>query len=105
MAPEAFRVLPRLMADAADDPELLAALQQALVRPRRAAIATILERGIARGELRPDIDLDIVGDMIIGPMIARVLVSGGDPHVLDGIPMRVWDTLEAGIGVREPRLG
>ena len=97
MAPEAFRVLPRLMADAADDPELLAALQQALVRPRRAAIATILRRGIERGELRPDIDVELVSEMLIGPMIARVLTSGGDPGVLEGLPMRVWDVLAAGI--------
>jgi AcrR family transcriptional regulator len=98
MAPEAFRVLPRLLADAADDPELLEALHAALLRPRRAAIATILRRGIERGELRPDIDLDLVSDMLIGPLIARVLTSGGDPRAIDGLPMPVWDTLARGIG-------
>jgi AcrR family transcriptional regulator len=97
MAPEAFRVLPRLMADAGDDPELLEALKQALLRPRRAAIAEILRRGMARGELRADLDVDLVSDMVIGPLIARVLMSGGDPRVLDGLPMRVWETLAAGI--------
>jgi AcrR family transcriptional regulator len=97
MAPEAFRVLPRLLADAADDPELLEALQEALVRPRRAAIAAIVRRGIERGELRADLDVDLVSEMLIGPMIARVLTSGGDPTVLDGMPMRVWETLAAGI--------
>jgi AcrR family transcriptional regulator len=100
MTPEAFRVLPRLMADAADDPELLEALHQALVRPRRAMIAAIVRRGIERGELRADLDVDLVGDMLIGPLIARVLMSGGDPRGLDGLPMRVWETLEAGIGAR-----
>jgi AcrR family transcriptional regulator len=97
MAPEAFRVLPRLMADAADDPELLEALHAALVRPRRATIATILRRGIERGELRPDLDVELTSDMIIGPLIARVLLSGGDPRVLEGYPMRVWDALARGI--------
>ena len=74
MAPEAFRVLPRLLADAADDPELLEALQAALVRLRRAAIGAVLRRGVERGELREDIDVDLVGDMLIGPLIARVLL-------------------------------
>ena len=97
MAPEAFRVLPRLMADAADDPELLEALHEALVRPRRAAIGTVLRRGVERGELRADIDVDLISDMLIGPLIARVLLSGGDPHALDGLPMRVYDALAAGI--------
>jgi AcrR family transcriptional regulator len=97
MAPEAFRVIPRLLADAADDPELLEALHEALLRPRRVAITEILRRGIERGELRADLDVDLVSDMLIGPMIARVLMAGGDPRVLDGLPMRVWDTLAAGI--------
>ena len=109
MAPEAFRVLPRLMADAADDPELLEALQAALVRPRRAAIGAVLRRGIERGELRADIDVDLISDMLIGPLIARVLLSGGDPHALDGLPMRVYDALAAGIaaprGVGRRRAG
>jgi AcrR family transcriptional regulator len=97
MAPEAFRVLPRLMADAADDPELLEALHVALVRPRRAAIAAIVRRGIERGELRPDIDVDLTSEMLIGPLITRVLLSGGDVRALDGVPMRVWDALVRGI--------
>ena len=109
MAPEAFRVLPRLLADAADDPELLAALHTALVRPRRAAIGAVLRRGIERGELRADIDVDLISDMLIGPLIARVLLSGGDPHALDGLPMRVYDALAAGIaaprGVGRRRAG
>jgi AcrR family transcriptional regulator len=98
MAPEAFRVLPRLLADAADDPDLLEALQQSLVRPRRAAIAAIVQRGVERGELRADLDVDLVSEMLLGPMIARVLMSGGDPGAIEGLPMRVWDTLAAGIG-------
>jgi AcrR family transcriptional regulator len=97
MAPEAFRVLPRLMADAADDPELLEALHVALVRPRRAAIAAIVRRGIERGELRPDIDVDLTSEMLIGPLITRVLLFGGDVRALDGVPMRVWDALVHGI--------
>jgi len=105
MAPEAFRVLPRLLADAADDAELLEALRAALLRPRRAAIAVILRRGIERGELRPDIDVELVGDMLIGPMIARVLTSGGDPRAIEGLPMRVWDTLAAGIGATASGVG
>jgi AcrR family transcriptional regulator len=100
MAPEAFRVLPRLMADAGDDPELLEALHEALVRPRRAVLSEILRRGIARGEVRADIDLDLVIDMLLGPLIARVLMSGGDPTALDGLPMRVFETLAAGIATR-----
>jgi AcrR family transcriptional regulator len=110
MDPEAFRVIPRLLADAADDPALLDALHAALLRPRREAVGAILRRGVERGELRADLDVDLAVDMLIGPLIARVLTSGGDPGALeDGLPMRVYDTLAAGIaaprGVGRRRAG
>ena len=97
LAPEAFQVIPRLMAEAGDDPALREALDSALLRPRRAAIGEILRRGVARGELREDIDVDIVTEMLIGPLVTRTLTSGGDPDALAGLPMRVYDTLAAGI--------
>jgi AcrR family transcriptional regulator len=100
LSSEAFRVFPRLMAEAGDDPELLEALQIALLGPRRAVVGAILRRGVARGELREDLDVDLVTDMLMGPLIARVLMSGGDVRAFAGLPMRVYDTLEAGIGAR-----
>jgi AcrR family transcriptional regulator len=100
LEPEAFRVVPRLMAEAGDDPELRAALDTALLRPRRAIIGEILRRGIDRGELRPDIDIELVTEMLIGPLVTRTLTSGGDAAALAGLPMRVYDMLAAGIAVR-----
>jgi AcrR family transcriptional regulator len=98
LSTSAFRVLPRLMAEAGDDPELLEVLDTALLGPRRATIGAILRRGVARGELREDLDVDLVIDMLMGPLVARLLMSGGDGRALVGLPMRVFDTLVAGIG-------
>jgi hypothetical protein len=61
-------------------------------------IAEILRRGVERGELRADLDLDLATDMVIGPVVARVLFSGGDPRSVEGLPMRVWDALVEGMG-------
>jgi AcrR family transcriptional regulator len=97
MPPQAFRMVPRLFAEASDDAELLEALQTALLRPRRAAIGEILRRGVERGELRADLDVELVTEMLIGPAMMRVLTSGGDPASIAGLPLRVWDTLWAGI--------
>jgi hypothetical protein len=97
MAPEAFRALPRLLADAGDDPELLEALNAALLHPRLALVAEILRRGVARGELRADLDVELTAEILIAPSMVRVLRSGGDPASIVGFPMRVWDTLVAGM--------
>jgi AcrR family transcriptional regulator len=97
MAGEAFRILPRLLADAADDPELLAAMQQALLTPRREALGEIFRRGVARGELRADLDVELVTEIVFGTTVASVLMSGGDTSALPELPLRVFDTLAAGI--------
>jgi len=97
MAPEAFRTIPRLLAEAGDDADLLEAMQGALLRPRKAAIREILRRGIARGELRADLDIDLVADVMLGTAIARVLMSGGDTTGLAALPLRVFDMMDLGI--------
>jgi AcrR family transcriptional regulator len=97
MAREAFRILPRLLVDAADDPELLTAMQAALLTPRLQGIGEILRRGVARGELRADLDVDLVAEILFGTVVADALFTGGDTSALPELPMRVYDTLAGGI--------
>ena len=68
---------PRLLAESADDDEFHALFREALIDPRRAALRSILERAIARGELRPDVNPELVIDMFAGPVIYRLLIDGG----------------------------
>jgi AcrR family transcriptional regulator len=98
LSADAFRVLPRLLAEAGDDPRLREAVDEALLRPRRQAIGSILRRGVERGELRDDLDLDFVTDMIMAPIIIRLIMSGGDLRELATVPPRAFETLAAGIG-------
>ena len=84
----------------ADDAELLEVLDAALLRPRLALVADILRRGIARGELRADLDVELTAEILLGPSIVRVLRSGGDRTSVEGFPMRVWDSLMAGMSAR-----
>ena len=93
----ALRLMPRLMSEAAEDPELFAVCRAVLVDPRRAQLRAILRRGVERGELRADADLDLAIDGLIGPIVYRVLISGGDPAALRGFPARVFDQVVAGL--------
>ena len=65
----AFRRLPPdvigpLWADCAEDRELRAAFMSAVFDPPRAAVRETLERAHASGDLRADVDLDLVVDLV-----------------------------------------
>jgi AcrR family transcriptional regulator len=64
-----------LIAEAQMDASLAEAFREQFIKCRRAATRTILERGIARGELRPDLNLELVIDAIYGPIWYRLLLK------------------------------
>lgn len=65
-----------LIAESQHDPALGKALGERYIAARRAAAATVFERGIARGELRSDLDIGIAIDALYGAIYYRLLVSG-----------------------------
>jgi AcrR family transcriptional regulator len=68
------RVLPQMVA-ASQVNEELAAAYRAFVAHRRRRTLVVLERAIARGEL-PPVDVDLVQDLLVGPLFYRTLMSG-----------------------------
>jgi hypothetical protein len=38
----------------------------------------VLERAVARGEIRPGIDPELMVDLFAGPAVYRMLITGGD---------------------------
>ena len=71
-------LMPRLLSEVAQDAEMHAVFSDWLVEPRREVLRTVLRRAIERGELRADADLELTIDMLIGPVIYRFLITGGD---------------------------
>ena len=71
-------LMPRLIGEAIDDPELFAIFHANLVAPRRAALRSVLERAVARGEIREGLDLELLIDLFAGPAVYRLLITGGD---------------------------
>ena len=70
--------MPRVLAEVAHIPELQAIFYDALVQPRRDTLEAILRRAIERGEIRADVDVELAIDAIAGPMIYKVIITGGD---------------------------
>jgi AcrR family transcriptional regulator len=74
--PRARRITLDMVAEATRNPELGAALRDAVAPPRRAAAAKVLSRGIERGELSADIDRELGLDLLISPLLMRLLLTG-----------------------------
>jgi AcrR family transcriptional regulator len=81
---ESAQLMPQLSAEAQFNPDVRALLHS-YARERRAAAGEIFERAGARGELRDDLDLEVVIDMLTAPIFIRKLITGGpiDSHVID----------------------
>ena len=60
----------------------------------------MIERGVARGDLRPDVDPTVATELLVGPVYFR-LVFGGELD--EAFAERVVDALMAGYAVRAGR--
>ncbi len=67
-------VLPGVLAEAAEDPDVREVVKEAWSW-RRASIGAIVARGIERGEIQPGTDPEHVLDMVDGPLLFRLMVT------------------------------
>jgi AcrR family transcriptional regulator len=65
-----------LISEIATEPELARVYREQVVEPRREQLRSVIERGIARGDLRPGTDLRLVHELLLGPILYRLLLSG-----------------------------
>lgn len=72
------QILPSLAEAAGRDPEL-ASVHKDFVARRRRPLMEALKRGVARGELRPGLDLAVVADLIAGPLFYKKLIHHESP--------------------------
>ncbi len=88
----AGRVLLALIGEAQHDGQMAAAFHARYLDPRRRAEHAMLARGIASGELPPELNIDQALDALLGPLFYRALVTGGPipPAFTDQL---VWQVL------------
>ena len=72
--------LGTLMVEEAHHPEFIARFRELIVEPRREVFRVLLRRGIERGELRADIDIEMAVDFLTGGMVMRRLRAGKNPR-------------------------
>jgi hypothetical protein len=66
-------VVAELVAEAQTDPEFASIYHARFVAPRQEPARALLRRAIDRGELHPDIDVDLALDLVYGPLFHRLL--------------------------------
>jgi AcrR family transcriptional regulator len=81
------RLMPNLVSAMAERPELARVVREGFLIRRRSALAEVLRRGVDRGDLRPDLDLELVLDVLGGPLFYRLLITGGplDEQLAEGV--------------------
>ncbi len=83
-------VIRALLSQIAGNPALGDPFRATIVQARRDEVARIVALGVARGDLRSDVDPDLVTELLLGPLYFR-LVFGGEleptlvPHLVRSV--------------------
>lgn len=94
--------LQHLVRRAAEDPALASSLRRRVLRRHRDRFVTIVERGVAAGQIRADLDVATLLDLVCGPLLYRRLLASAEPadrdpaEHADAIVGMLWPGIRAG---------
>ncbi|MGH8596182.1 MAG: TetR/AcrR family transcriptional regulator [Gammaproteobacteria bacterium] len=82
------RIAAQIIAEGQSDPSVIEHFRARFLRRRRAAATEIIKTGIANGEFRDDLDIELAIDLIYGPIWYRLLVGHQplDAHFAEQLP-------------------
>jgi hypothetical protein len=86
-----------MMSQIAGNPAIGDPFRAAIVAARRSEIRRVVERGVARGDLRADADPSVATEVLAGPVYFRLVFGGALDHDL---AVRVVDTVLNGFAPR-----
>jgi AcrR family transcriptional regulator len=91
------RVIPRVLGESLGDPDLHAQLVERAVNPIRGILEEIVRRALDRGELREDLDVETMIDILHASPIYALLMGRGPIDAVAGVPERVVPLLLEGV--------
>jgi AcrR family transcriptional regulator len=74
--PATTGLLSGLVSAMARSERIAQAVRSGFIAARREALRHVLERGVARGDLRKGVDLELALDLLSGPLVFRALITG-----------------------------
>jgi AcrR family transcriptional regulator len=94
------RLMPRMLSYATQHPELFKQYFTSVIQPRRERYRVVLAEGIAAGELRADLDIELAATLIAAPMLYLQLMQVGlgtpRPGTSQALVDMVLDGIRAG---------
>ncbi|MFF7264247.1 TetR/AcrR family transcriptional regulator [Streptomyces sp. NPDC008159] len=99
LANRSSAILHNVFAQMKSSPKIWDAYHANVVTPRRRILVDVLRRGQGNGELRADVDIDVIGDLVFGPMLVRTVMRPDSPLPEDLAEVMVDTVLE---GLRPP---
>ncbi|MEU9575003.1 TetR/AcrR family transcriptional regulator [Streptomyces massasporeus] len=96
LANRSSAILYSVQAQMKSSPKLWAAYHATVVAPRRRLGLEVLRRGRENGELRTDLDLELLNDLFVGPVLVRAVLRP-DADLPDDLAVQVVDTLLEGL--------
>ncbi|MFG2009364.1 TetR/AcrR family transcriptional regulator [Micromonospora sp. NBC_01740] len=97
--PRAARIMPCLVPEVNRSPEQYQ-LYQNIIEPRREMMREVLRRGMRSGELRADLDVEVVMAMLTGPMLVQRVMRWHPDLDEATLPQRIVDGVLDGIRAR-----
>jgi AcrR family transcriptional regulator len=88
-------VIRALLSQIAINPALGDPFRFSVVQARRGEVARVIARGVSRGELRTDVDVEVATELLVGPVYFRLMFGG---ELTQTFAERVVDALIRGFG-------
>jgi AcrR family transcriptional regulator len=91
-AANGVRILGSFLVEEGREPELLEVFRARVLEPRRAMLVELLQGAVERGEVRADVDVDVVSEVLIGSVFAHYIRTGqyGEEVWVGSVVDTVW---------------
>ncbi|MFF3331223.1 TetR/AcrR family transcriptional regulator [Streptomyces sp. NPDC002888] len=89
-------LLHSVYAQMKSSPKIWAAYHSTVVERRRRMQIDVLRRGQRNGELRADVDIELLNDLLVGPMLLRTVMRP-EAALPEGLPEQIVDALLEGL--------
>ena len=95
-ASRAGRIMPCLIPELQRNPELQRQYQR-IAEPRREHMREVLRRGVASGELRADLDIEVAAALLNAPMLVQNMLNWNPALDTAKLPEQILDALLPGM--------
>jgi AcrR family transcriptional regulator len=94
-------LMPTVIDEMSRNAEFAAVARDRVLTARRAALRSVFDRGVLRGDLRSDLDVELALDVLGGAVFYRLLVTGGP--IDERLAENVVDLILRGFAPTTPR--